>query len=116
LALELTKNDAFAAHVDVELGIDPDDLTNPWHAAGSSAASFIVGSLLPILAVTFAGQDLRIVITAVTVIAALALTGLVSAALGGASRAPAVARLVFGGSAAMALTYFLGQAIGGSPL
>ena len=33
LAEELTAKDAFAAHVDVELGIDPDALTDPWHAA-----------------------------------------------------------------------------------
>ena len=116
LALELTRHDAFAAHVDVELGIDPNDLTNPWHAAGSSAVSFVVGSLLPILAVGLVGHDLRIAVTAVTVIVALAFTGVVSAALGGARRAPAVGRLVLGGSAAMAVTYLLGQAIGGSPL
>lgn len=116
LAVELTQHDAFAAHVDVELGIDPHDLTNPWHAAGSSAASFIAGSLLPILAVILAAPDVRILSTAATVIVALALTGLAGAALGGARRARAVGRLVFGGSAAMALTYLLGQVIGGSPL
>ena len=33
VARELTDHDAFAAHVDIELGIDPDELTNPWHAA-----------------------------------------------------------------------------------
>ena len=114
--MELTQHDAFAAHIDVELGIDPNELTNPWHAAGASAASFILGSLLPIITVTFVGQDLRIPFTAVTVIVALALTGVASAALGGARAAPAVARLLLGGSAAMALTYVLGQIIGGSPL
>src|SRR5690349_18075792 len=36
VAEELTANDAFAAHVDVELGIDPNALTNPWQAAISS--------------------------------------------------------------------------------
>jgi VIT1/CCC1 family predicted Fe2+/Mn2+ transporter len=116
LALELTEHDAFAAHVDVELGIDPHDLTNPWHAAAASAASFAVGSLLPIVAVAIARPDLRILVTALTVLAALALTGLASAVLGGARRVPAVIRLVLGGGAAMALTYALGQLIGGSPL
>ena len=115
LAVELTAHDAFGAHIEVELGIDADELTNPWHAAGSSAAAFTVGSLLPLLAVTFAGPDLRIPITAIAVIIALALTGYVSALLGGARRAPAVARLVIGGAAAMALTYVIGQLIGGSP-
>ena len=40
VAKELTKKDAFAAHVDIELGIDPNNLTNPWSAAYASAASF----------------------------------------------------------------------------
>lgn len=116
VALELTDHDAFAAHVDVELGIDPNNLTNPWAAAGSSAVAFILGSALPILAVTIAADAVRILSTAITVIVALALTGWVSAVLGGARRAPAAGRLVLGGTAAMALTYLLGQLIGGSPL
>lgn len=116
LALELTEHDAFAAHVDVELGIDPADLTNPWHAAVASAVSFAVGSALPLVAVATAGPDLRILVTAVTVIIALALTGVTSAVLGGARRARAVCRLIVGGVAAMTLTYLLGQLIGGHPL
>ena len=47
LAEELTAKDAFAAHVDVELGIDPEALSSPWHAAASSAAAFTAGSILP---------------------------------------------------------------------
>ena len=43
-AEELTEHDAFAAHAEVELGIDPEDLTNPWMAAVSSAVSFTVGA------------------------------------------------------------------------
>jgi VIT1/CCC1 family predicted Fe2+/Mn2+ transporter len=116
VAAELTEHDVFAAHVDAELGIDPNDLTNPWHAAGSSAVSFVFGSLLPILAVAFAGSGVRIPVTAVTVIVALVITGVVSARLGGARAAPAVGRLLVGGIAAMVLTYLLGQLIGGGPL
>src|SRR5574340_296081 len=37
VAKELTEHDAFAAHAEVELGIDPEELTNPWQAAVSSA-------------------------------------------------------------------------------
>ena len=33
VAAQLTEHDALGAHADVEFGIDPDDLTNPWHAA-----------------------------------------------------------------------------------
>src|SRR3954465_7642831 len=38
-AEQLTERDALRAHARVELGIDPDALTNPWHSAwGSSLA------------------------------------------------------------------------------
>lgn len=116
MALDLTRHDALAAHADVELGIDPHNLTSPWQAAGSSAVAFTLGSLLPLIAIALAAQESRILATAVTVVVALALTGYISATLGGARRAPAVARLVLGGSAAMLLTYGLGQFFGGSPL
>jgi vacuolar iron transporter family protein len=33
VARELTEHDALGAHAEAELGIDPDDLTNPWSAA-----------------------------------------------------------------------------------
>ena len=46
--MELTAHDALRSHLDVELGIDPDQLTNPWHAAWASMASFTVGALLPL--------------------------------------------------------------------
>lgn len=40
VAKELTEKDAFAAHVDVELNIDPENLTSPWHASLASAVFF----------------------------------------------------------------------------
>lgn len=46
-AEQLTERDALKAHARVELGIDPDALTNPWHAAWASFLSFTVGALLP---------------------------------------------------------------------
>ena len=60
LAEELTAHDAFAAHVDAELGIDPDELTNPWHAAISSAIAFTVGSILPIVAILLPPAGIRV--------------------------------------------------------
>ena len=84
VATELTEHDAFAAHVDAELGIDPDELTNPWHAAISSAIAFTVGAMLPMLAILLPPASVRIPITFVAVLLALAITGWVSARLGGA--------------------------------
>ena len=112
VAEELTEHDAFAAHVDAELGIDPDELTNPWHAAGASAVAFTLGSLLPLLAILLPPAGARVVVTFVVVLIALALTGLLSAVLGNAPKQTAVLRLVVGGALAMAVTYGIGQLVG----
>lgn len=112
VAEELTEHDAFAAHADVELGIDPDDLTNPWQAAVSSAISFTIGALLPLIAILSTPPHLRIPVTFIAVLVALALTGSISARLGGARRGRAVARVVIGGAVAMVVTYVIGQAFG----
>jgi VIT1/CCC1 family predicted Fe2+/Mn2+ transporter len=116
LAKELTAQNAFVAHVDVELGIDPDALTNPWHAAASSAAAFTLGSILPLLAMVLSEANLRIPVTAVTVLVALGVTGAISARLGEARRWPAVLRLVLGGSLAMVVTYAIGRLVGATGL
>ncbi len=113
VARELTDHDAFAAHVDIELGIDPDELTNPWHAAISSAISFTIGALLPMLAILLTPPSTRIPITFVGVLVALAITGWASARLGGADPVHATKRVVVGGAVAMAITYGIGLAMGG---
>ncbi|WP_374101137.1 VIT family protein [Antrihabitans sp. YC2-6] len=112
VAAELTARDAFAAHVDAELRIDPDALTNPWHAAISSAVAFTMGALLPLLAILLPAGDVRIPVTFGAVVGALALTGSVSASLGGAKRWRATLRIVTGGVIAMAVTYAIGQLVG----
>ena len=52
VARQLTDHDALGAHAEAELGIDPNELTNPWHAAWASMAAFTVGALLPLLVIT----------------------------------------------------------------
>ena len=49
VAAELTGQDALRAHLDIELGIDPDELTSPWQAAVASMVAFTAGALLPLL-------------------------------------------------------------------
>ncbi|MFD4181522.1 VIT family protein [Rhodococcus sp. NPDC058514] len=111
VAQELTEHDAFAAHADAELGIDPDELTNPWQAAISSAISFTVGALLPLIAILVPPATSRVPITFVAVLVALALTGSISARLGGSPRGKAVLRVVLGGALAMLVTYGIGQIV-----
>jgi VIT1/CCC1 family predicted Fe2+/Mn2+ transporter len=113
VAEELTAHDAFAAHVDVELGIDPDELTNPWHAAISSAIAFTVGAMLPLLTILLLSPAIRVPVTFAAVLVALAVTGWLSARLGGANAMLATRRVVIGGAIAMAVTYAIGHLVGG---
>ncbi len=112
VATELHAHDAFAAHAHAELRIDPDELTNPWHASGASALSFLVGAALPIIAVLVPPAGVRVPVTFAVVLLALALTGAVSAGVGGTAKRTAVLRIVLGGALAMAVTFGVGQLFG----
>ena len=112
VAEELTAHDAYAAHAEAELGIDPKELTNPWQAAAASAISFTIGAILPMLAILLPPASARIPVTFVAMLAALAITGSLSARLGGSRRGRAVVRVVTGGALAMAVTYGIGQLLG----
>lgn len=112
VAEELTAHDAFAAHVDAELNIDPEDLANPWQAAAASAASFITGALLPLLAILLPPVAWRVPVTFVAVLVALGLAGALSARIGGGNVHRAVLRVVIGGAAGLAFTYGVGHLFG----
>lgn len=112
VAKELSNHDVFAAHADAELGIDPDDLNNPWHAAFASAASFLVGAIIPLASILLSPARYRIVITFVSVLLALTLTGVLSARAGGANTLRATIRVVAGGALAMIATYSIGKFTG----
>ncbi|MFB7331497.1 VIT family protein [Streptomyces adustus] len=111
-AEQLTERDALKAHARVELGIDPDALADPWHAAWASFAAFTVGALLPLLAIVLPPAHWRLPVTVVSVLAALVLTGWASARLGAAAPGRAVLRNVVGGAVAMAVTYAVGTLLG----
>lgn len=112
VAQELTARDALAAHAREELGIEPGSYVSPWAAALSSMASFTAGALLPLLAMLFFPDSVRVPVTFVAMLAALALTGWAAARLGGATVGRAVVRNVLGGAFAMAVTYLVGTVIG----
>jgi VIT1/CCC1 family predicted Fe2+/Mn2+ transporter len=112
VAKELTAHDAFAAHVDAELGIDPDDLTDPWHAAFASGAAFFAGAIIPLLATILPPASIRIPVIFAFVILALILTGGLSAHAGEARKRTAIIRVVSGGILAMIITFGIGKLFG----
>lgn len=112
VARQLTDADALAAHAEVELGIDPDELTSPLAAAASSLVAFAVGALLPLVVIVTTIVTVRVPATVVAVALALVATGWVSARLGRAPVLPAVARNVGVGLLAMGLTWVVGVVVG----
>ncbi|PYC74019.1 hypothetical protein C7C46_24740 [Streptomyces tateyamensis] len=112
VAEQLTARDALAAHAQVELGIDPAQIVNPWHAAWASFVAFTVGALLPLLAIVLPPADLRVPVTVVAVLCALALTGWAGARLGDSPVRPSILRNLLGGGLAMAVTYAAGSLLG----
>ncbi|CAM3096438.1 VIT family protein [Stackebrandtia soli] len=112
VAAELTEKDALRAHAEAELGIDPDDLVNPWHAAFASFFSFAIGALLPLIAIILPPTSARVWTCGVAVVIALALTGYTSAWLGQARRWRAVLRNVGMGAITMVVTYLVGLVFG----
>lgn len=101
---QIHDNNPLHAHVRLELGIDPHDLTNPWVAAFSSALAFIAGASLPLMAAVRFGPGVVTVITLV----ALAITGFISAKLSDTQPMRPVARLLIGGALGLAITFGLG--------
>ena len=112
VAAELTNRDALAAHADIELGIDLDDLVKPWDAAIASSVAFALGGVLPILAILLPPAEARVPVCFLAVAAALAITGNVAARLGQAPSGRATLRNVVVGMLAMATTYAIGLAVG----
>jgi len=112
VARELTEHDAVAAHLEAELGINELELTNPWHAAISSALSFVAGSALPMIAILLGPEDLRIPLTFAASLLALGLTGGIGAYLGQSPILRPVMRVMGGGALALAISWGIGTALG----
>lgn len=108
VAEELTAHDPLAAHARDELGLDVNDLARPIQAAWASALSFTLGALVPLLvAVLVVSGPQEAAIVAVTLVGLVAL-GVTGARLGGADPLRPAARVVVGGSLAMAATFAIG--------
>lgn len=112
VARELTDHDAVAAHLEAELGINELELTNPWHAAISSALSFLAGSALPMIAILLGPEGVRIPLTFAASLLALGLTGAIGAYLGQSPILRPVLRVMGGGALALAISWGIGTALG----
>ena len=114
VAVELTKGDALAAHARDELGLHPSSRARPLQAAGASAASFMLGGVVPLIGMvgTFTGNARILVIVLVTLVG-LAVAGVLGARAAGTAITRPALRVVLGGAGAMAVTALVGHLVGG---
>lgn len=112
VAIELTAHDALGAHLEAELHIDEHEVLKPWQAAWASFAAFLLGAVLPMLAITLPPEEVRIPITFAATLLALGLTGAFGAILGKSPWLIPTVRVVLGGTLALAVTFAIGAMLG----
>ena len=109
VAVELTAHDALAAHAEAELGITPASRTAPLRDALAVSIAFAAGAVLPWLAIVLIPGPSRAPVTFVIVLAALALTGWVSARVAHVGPVVPMVRTASIGGLSMLITYLAGQ-------
>lgn len=112
VATQMTAFDALGTHARDELHITDMTSARPITAAFTSAGTFTLGALLPVLAAAMLPHDWLVPGEAVASLLFLALLGWVGAAAGGSRPLKPVARVVFWGALAMALTAGIGRLVG----
>lgn len=112
VAEQLMAKNALAAHARDELGISETISARPIQAALASAASFVVGALLPMLVVWLAPVSSIVWLVAITSLLFLALLGMLAAYTGGAPLLKGALRVTFWGALAMLLTAGVGALFG----
>ena len=106
---ELMDKDALSTVVQERYGFNPKEFTSPYAAAIASFISFPTGSVLPMLAVTLAPAESRILATAISVLIALLITGYCAAILSNSNRLKSSIRNAIAGLLTMGVTYIIGQ-------
>src|SRR5690348_6821213 len=109
VAIELTAHDALAAHAEAEYGITSTSLISPLRDALAVSVAFASGAMLPWLAMVLIPGPSRAPVTFVIVLAALALTGWVSARISEVHPLLPMVRTAGIGGLSMLITFFAGQ-------
>jgi VIT1/CCC1 family predicted Fe2+/Mn2+ transporter len=112
VAEQLTAKDALKAHARDELGISDLTEARPVQAAFASAVSFTAGAALPLAVVVPTPTEHLQMVVGLASLLFLALLGFLGARAGMARPLKPVARVVFWGALAMAVTSGLGSLFG----
>lgn len=114
VAAQLTARDALGAHIRDELGITETLRARPLQAALTSALSFALGALVPLVTAVLAPPEKISGIASATALASLVILGGAAAYAGGASLVRGALRVAFWGAMAMGFTAAIGRMFGAS--
>jgi len=112
VAEQLMAKDALAAHSRDELGISETISARPIQAAITSALTFAVGAVLPLIVLVITPATNLVPAVAATSLFSLALLGGLAAYTGGAPILKGIFRVTFWGALAMAITAGIGAWFG----
>lgn len=112
VAAQLMAKDALGAHARDELGISKISAARPLQAAMTSAPTFAVGALLPMLIVVFAPVAIVIPTVFLASLFFLGALGAAGARMGGAPMLKPVVRVIFWGAVALTVTAGIGSILG----
>ncbi len=112
VAVQLMDYDALTTHLRDELGLTEQMEARPIQAAFASAASFMIGAILPLLAVLFVPLGYIIATVSGVSMVVLIILGALSSIIAGAKLSTGIIRITFWGAAAMLLTAGVGALFG----
>lgn len=112
VATQLMAKDALASHARDELGITEIGTARPVQAALTSAATFSMGSILPVVVAMITPANLASIAITASSLVMLGILGAISARAGGAGIGRPTVRVLFWGALAMATSAAVGMLIG----
>ena len=111
VAQALHDADPLGAHLRDELGHSEITAARPVQAAAASAASFLIGGLLPLLGLVAPTPTTKLWLIVAVTLVGLAVAGILGAWIAGTALARPALRVVFGGGLAMLVTALVGQLV-----
>ncbi|AJI96492.1 VIT family protein [Yersinia ruckeri] len=112
VAEKLMSHDALGAHARDELGISEITVARPLQAAWTSAMSFSVGAILPLLVAFIVSVDWAIPAISLSALISLAILGGIAAKTGGAPIWQGIIRITFWSALAMGVSSAVGMLFG----